>query len=30
MTQGQSVPALFDPLLFREHWRIKFVHRTFS
>ncbi|WP_404825528.1 hypothetical protein [Corynebacterium silvaticum] len=21
---------MFDPLLFREHWRIKFVHRTFS
>lgn len=29
ITQGQPVPALFGPL-FRENWRIKFAHRTFS
>lgn len=29
ITQGQPVPALFDPLI-REGWRIKFAHRTFS
>ncbi|MBC2682552.1 GcrY protein [Corynebacterium sp. 4HC-13] len=29
ITQGQPVPALFGPL-FREGWRIKFAHRTFS
>ncbi|UNU76257.1 SAM-dependent DNA methyltransferase [Corynebacterium pseudodiphtheriticum] len=29
ITQGQPVPALFDPI-FRDHWRIKFAHRTFS
>ena len=29
ITQGQPVPALFGPI-FRDHWRIKFAHRTFS
>lgn len=29
ITQGQPVPALFGPL-YREHWRIKFAHRTFA
>ncbi|WP_445440036.1 DNA methyltransferase [Corynebacterium argentoratense] len=29
ITQGQPVPALFEPL-FRERWRIKFAHRTFK
>ena len=29
ITQGQPVPALFDPLT-REGWRIKFAHRTFA
>ena len=29
ITQGQPVPALFDPLI-REGWRIKFAHRTFQ
>ena len=29
ITQGQPVPALFGSL-FREGWRIKFAHRTFS
>ena len=29
ITQGQPVPELFGPL-FREGWRIKFAHRTFS
>lgn len=29
ITQGQPVPALFEPL-FREGWRIKFAHRTFA
>lgn len=29
ITQGQPVPALFGPI-FRDHWHIKFAHRTFS
>lgn len=29
ITQGQPVPALFEPLN-REGWRIKFAHRTFK
>lgn len=29
ITQGQPVPALFGPI-FRDHWQIKFAHRTFS
>jgi hypothetical protein len=29
ITQGQPVPALFEPLE-REGWRIKFAHRTFK
>lgn len=28
ITQGQPVPALFEPI-FREGWRIRFAHRTF-
>lgn len=29
ITQGQPVPALFQPI-FRDGWRIKFAHRTFA
>lgn len=29
ITQGQPVPALFEPI-FREGWSIKFAHRTFG
>lgn len=28
ITQGQPVPALFEPI-FRDGWRIRFAHRTF-
>lgn len=28
ITQGQAVPALFDPL-YRDGWRLKFAYRTF-